>query len=152
MYLPMSETLPDYPWEYPDLSAYIPEPPTPQETHMKIYIAGPMRGLPEFNFPAFNDMAAWLRAKGHTVYNPAELPNNQFTLETNRSAFATELSWIAENADAIYMLVGWEQSRGARAEWALANALDDIRIFYQGGIEDYEYSEGASAPNPHVLQ
>ena len=39
---------------------------------MKLYLAGPMRGMPFFNFPAFKDAAAQLRAKGHYVFNPAE--------------------------------------------------------------------------------
>lgn len=38
----------------------------------RIYIAGPMTGLPDFNFPAFNDMAAILRGLGYHVENPAE--------------------------------------------------------------------------------
>ena len=39
---------------------------------MNIYVAGPMRGYPEFNFPSFHAAAAQLRAAGHTVFNPAE--------------------------------------------------------------------------------
>ncbi len=112
---------------------------------MKIYIAGPMRGMPNYNFDAFNEAAEWLRAKGYEVYNPAELPGQQFTDATNREALAVELAWVATNADAIYMLHGWEQSRGAMAEWALARALNDILIFYQGGVEDYEWKEALNA-------
>lgn len=38
----------------------------------RVYVAGPMTGLPEFNFPAFHAEAARLRTMGLTVLNPAE--------------------------------------------------------------------------------
>ena len=40
----------------------------------RIYLAGPMSGLPDFNYPAFHAAAAVLRAQGHYVENPAENP------------------------------------------------------------------------------
>lgn len=115
---------------------------------MKIYIAGPMRGLPGYNLDAFDEMATWLRAKGYEVFNPADYwPRDehgplQHTQSGSRDAMSTELSWIAQNADAVYMLQGWEKSTGAMAEWALARALG-LLIFYQAGIEDYEWKEVA---------
>jgi len=39
----------------------------------RIYLSGPMTGLPDLNFPAFAAMTDTLRAGGHTVTNPAEL-------------------------------------------------------------------------------
>ena len=39
---------------------------------MQLYLAGPMRSIKDFNFPAFNAAAAKLRAAGHEVFNPAE--------------------------------------------------------------------------------
>lgn len=40
---------------------------------MKIYLAGPMTGIKDLNFPRFHGEAARLRALGHQVINPAEL-------------------------------------------------------------------------------
>jgi hypothetical protein len=77
-----------------------------------------MRGLPDFNRAAFNEAAAKLRAAGHEVFNPAELDF------TNDGAFAQELVWIIEHAEAIAFLPGWQDSRGARAEKATAEAID----------------------------
>lgn len=39
----------------------------------RIYLAGPMTGLPELNFPLFKSEAARLRALGFDVVNPAEI-------------------------------------------------------------------------------
>ena len=108
----------------------------------KIYVAGPMTGRKEFNFPAFFAAEERLRRLGWIVFNPAkhdqesgidvtgttgnpaEIP--AFSL---REALAWDMSRICE-ADAIYMLHGWEHSSGARAEHALANALK-LQIIYE---------------------
>lgn len=85
----------------------------------KIYLAGPMRNIPEFNFPAFNAAAAKLRAEGHEVYNPAEEePGKSY-----REYLAADLAWICAEAEAIALLPGWEGSSGARAEFVTAHAL-----------------------------
>lgn len=41
---------------------------------LKIYIAGPMTGYPDYNRAAFNAKASELTAEGHIVLNPAVLP------------------------------------------------------------------------------
>lgn len=40
---------------------------------MRAYLAGPMSNIPQFNFPAFDDAAADLRARGWDIVSPAEL-------------------------------------------------------------------------------
>lgn len=113
---------------------------------MNIYVAGPMRGLPLFNFPAFHAATARLRELGHTVFNPAErdemvhgkdiassptgdirdAENKGFNL---RNALAADLEWICHKADAVALLPGWEKSRGAIAERAVADALG-LRVLF----------------------
>lgn len=114
---------------------------------MKIYLAGPMRGYPDFNFPAFDYAASLLRLQGYEVFSPAE--NDREKLGTDfgkgnekgdeqaaaqkgfslREALAADTQWIALHADAIAMLPGWDRSKGARAELALAEALGLSVIF-----------------------
>ena len=50
---------------------------------MKIYIAGPMTGIKDFNFPAFFEAEKQLNKLGHEVYNPAH--NDGPTIEDRKS-------------------------------------------------------------------
>ncbi len=86
-----------------------------------IYLAGPMRGLPDFNYPEFSRVAGLLRDHRHHVYNPAEFPHDgppgAFPI---REAFAEYADFITRWADTIVLLPGWQASVGATAEHALA--------------------------------
>lgn len=86
----------------------------------RIYIAGPMSGLPELNYPAFNAKAAELRAMGYHVENPAENPPPHCNSWLGYMRLA--LVQIAR-CDAVVMMPGWEKSRGARIEHQLAVGL-----------------------------
>lgn len=109
---------------------------------MKIYLAGPMRGIVELNFPAFHAYAAKLRASNHEVFSPAErdirVHGEAFSKESHdggnsraehehgfnlRDALADDLDWICRHADAIALMPGWGASKGANAERATAIAL-----------------------------
>ena len=84
----------------------------------KIYIAGPMSGLPNFNRDAFNAEAHRLLGLGYVALNPAILPDG---LEQHQyMAICIEM---VKMADQLVMLPGWERSAGARAEHALAIKL-----------------------------
>lgn len=86
----------------------------------KIYIAGPMSGLPALNYPAFHAKAIELRAAGHHVENPAENPEPHCGSWLGYMRMA--LVQIAR-CDAVVMLPGWKKSRGARIEHQLASSL-----------------------------
>ncbi len=84
----------------------------------KVYISGPMTGLPEFNYPAFNTAAVEMRALGWEVINPAENHGGRTDLP-REEYFRQAIPWVAR-CDAILMLEGWRHSEGARLEFAVA--------------------------------
>lgn len=108
------------------------------KTKRRIYIAGPMRGLPQYNYPAFNAAEEWLELQGLEVVNPVDTSNNHGTPDQIEAdpdllfdVMESEKREI-ECCDAIYLLKGWEKSVGARCE--LKVALDNgLEIVVQGG-------------------
>ncbi len=87
---------------------------------MRIYIAGPMSGLPDLNFPAFHAAAAHLRSIGHEVVNPAEL--NTDPTAAWHACMRTDIRELV-TCDAVAFLPGWLGSRGATLEHHIAMAL-----------------------------
>lgn len=95
-------------------------------TKGNIYIAGPITGRDNYK-QAFDRAAAELRREGWIVFSPADI---DFAGASLREIYAIECGWITRQANAIYMLKGWEYSTGAQMEWALARALG-LRIYYE---------------------
>ena len=87
----------------------------------RIYIAGPMTGLPEFNYPAFHDAAAHLRALGYDVVSPAEI-NAELAHEGWLPCMRRDIAGLVR-CDGIALLPGWNRSRGAQIEATLAISL-----------------------------
>ena len=86
----------------------------------RVYIAGPMTGLPEFNFPAFNAMAATMRAEGWHVENPAEHGHVEGAEWEDYLRY--DIARLA-TCECIMLLPGWSKSRGARLEVHIARQL-----------------------------
>lgn len=88
-----------------------------------VYIAGPMTGIPLFNYPKFYGFACMIEKEwGCTVLNPARQPNGLKYEEYLRRAMED-----VKQATAIVLLEGWPQSRGALQECEKAVSLG-IRI------------------------
>lgn len=92
----------------------------------RIYIAGPMRGYADKNFPAFVAAAELFRADGWQVENPVEIAaevhgDNQDLAPTEY--LRADLVRICGGCTAIALLPGWEASTGARAEVAVGITL-----------------------------
>lgn len=99
---------------------------------MRLYVAGPMRGYDLFNFPAFDAAAAQLRAAGYEVRTPAESDREQVGFDpTANSLDGFDMADAVRRdvelilwADGVALLDGWERSRGATAEAAIAAWID----------------------------
>jgi NTP pyrophosphatase (non-canonical NTP hydrolase) len=86
-----------------------------------LYLSGPMAGLPEHNYPAFNTAASALRALGHTVTNPAEI-HALDSQDTWADYLRIDLEHLLR-CEAVALLPGWQNSRGAQLETHVARAL-----------------------------
>lgn len=122
----------------------------------KVYVAGPMTGLPQFNFPAFDAAAVRLRAAGYDVVSPAELDDPEDRAAALASPdghmhgghhmnktwgdfLARDVKLIADGGiEAVFCLPGWETSRGARLETFVA---------FLCGLPIYILREGGSIAN-----
>lgn len=96
---------------------------------MKVYIAGPMRGLPNWNFEAFDEATKRWQEAGHNAFGPAALFRAiDYPMETGEErghcthAIQVDLACIYA-ADAIALLPGWEKSRGVTVELSVAQFL-----------------------------
>ena len=84
---------------------------SPASAPQRIYLSGPMTGLPAMNYPAFHAEAARLRALGYHVENPAENPP-QDSWEAYMAVCIPQMA----TCDTIAQLPGWSESRGALRE------------------------------------
>lgn len=108
-----------------------------------VYISGPMRHLPEFNFPAFDRVRDAFLKRGFTVISPADIDRASGVdpktvlhdpwVFIDRDYFA--LKYVAHVNGAIAMMPGWERSAGAAAELFLSR-WGEIRILSAPKVQD----------------
>ncbi|HCF1277426.1 TPA: DUF4406 domain-containing protein, partial [Pseudomonas aeruginosa] len=86
----------------------------------RIYIAGPMTGYKDCNFPAFNAQAEALRGLGYHVENPAD--HGVVDGAEWQDYLRYDISRLS-TCEAIFLLPGWSKSKGAALEVYIAKAL-----------------------------
>lgn len=109
-----------------------------------VYIAGPMTGIPKWNFPAFFDAEYQLLELGYSVRNPAH--NDGKNVEEAMASAGTpdkpNYPWSyymkrdlphVMDCDMICLLPGWQESKGARLEVHVAQALGIPLMILQDG-------------------
>lgn len=110
------------------------------------YLAGPMTGYPQFNYPAFDAAAADLRDQGYKIVSPAELDDpdtrkwaesspdgvHRDVVDNGGEAYGKEYgSFLGrdvqivadQNCVGVICLDGWEKSRGAQLETHVARVM-----------------------------
>lgn len=100
---------------------------------MRIYISGAMAKRPDTYKEDFAKAEKEITDKGYIVINPAWLPKG---LDRNR--YMPVCLAMVDAADAIYMMNGWEESKGARLEKAYAEYQDKLVLYErsENGAED----------------
>lgn len=127
---------------------------------LKVYLAGPMSGKPQFNFPAFANAAASLREDGFEVVSPAEVDAEigvadaalaskigaldaagKIGGQTWGDLLARDVKLIADGGiQGIVFLPGWNKSRGARLEASVGMLQKNFQFF--------DFSDGRAVPLP----
>lgn len=98
---------------------------------MKVYIAGPMRGYPELNHPAFMEAEKRLQDAGFVTYNPAALSDAlPKDVRSGAAGGIPRKMWMRLDViailgcDGVAVLPGWEKSPGASFEVRMARELE----------------------------
>lgn len=110
----------------------------------RIYIAGPMSGIPEYNFPAFHAATKAWRDAGWEVVNPAELDETIDGFDAKKDTALSHEHYMRRDipevakCDAVALLPGWENSRGANNEITVAN-MCGLKFYDALTFEPYQF-------------
>ena len=100
---------------------------------MRIYISGQISG--KDNFPEdFQKAECWLKLNDYQPINPAKF-NNVLPKLDYKDYMAIDYKLI-DLCDGIYMLDGWQKSKGACAELSYAKSLGK-KVIYQKYFKEF---------------
>lgn len=86
----------------------------------KVYISGPITGHDDY-MCRFGTVTDLLREQGYIVYNPAAV-NSMMPEEATYEEYMAIAMTMLSFCDTVYMLRGWEDSKGANREYGYATA------------------------------
>lgn len=89
---------------------------------MKIYLSGAITGTNDY-MERFKAAEEKLTLDGHTVFNPAAV-NSMMPTETTYEEYMRVSFTLLDMCDVIYMMRGWQDSKGANREYGYALGKD----------------------------
>lgn len=90
----------------------------------RIYLSGAITGTTDY-LDRFEKAEKELTEKGYVVINPAKV-NAMMPVETTYEEYMKMSMTMLDMCDYIYMLKGWQQSRGANREYGYALGTDKV--------------------------
>lgn len=128
---------------------------------IKLYLAGPMSGIPQFNFPAFEEAAVVLRRLGFEITSPAEMDKarNPEAYELARRSpdgkwqpdvtggltwaqiLAGDIVIVSDQVDGVVLMPGWEKSSGARLETFVGLLRNKLFATYDPVDESVQFED-----------
>lgn len=94
----------------------------PKKEAKKVYISGPMTGLPNFNREAFAEAERWCLMNGLSPFNPGWMTFSEDSAFTYEEILQIDLAALSV-CDTILLLPGYEKSNGAKVELEMALRL-----------------------------
>lgn len=93
-----------------------------------VYISGPMSGIPNYNKESFSKAMDYIKDMGFDCINPVDICSELSFLPTDtedikwKECMKLDIKALLGCSD-IFLLPGWNQSRGAKLEYTLAVAM-----------------------------
>ena len=112
---------------------------------MKIYISGPITGMPNNNREAFEDAARRIAALGFEYVNPLELCAHLDPAVATHDDYMAVCLPALRTCDKIVVLAGWEDSRGCAEEYLAWSKRWRTPVYYT--VEVLEFAYGSSKPS-----
>lgn len=99
----------------------------------KLYISGPITGVDGY-MEKFEKAQVYLEGLGYSVINPAKV-NGMLPEDTTYQEYMNMSLVMIAMADGVYMLAGWQQSKGATLEHNWAATLGLAILHQQEGVQ-----------------
>lgn len=121
---------------------------------LKVFIAGPMRGYDNYNFPEFDRLEKILEDNGIECVNPGRISRKFKEADVNSdmsiyNEMVRQQQEAERTCNAILLLDGWQWSRGARLEVKTAAELG-MQFLLESDIE--AALEKKQINEPHHLE